>query len=349
MAYVLSLMPHSPLATPYSERSYERSWSSLGSNGTVHHRRARQHSVGSLASAASLYATSWRSGGNSTPLRSTSFSDATASRTLSTCTRLHSPSTLPKHTLNASPLASAQGLVSVLPGPSESGISLDEASTLKADPFILDLVDEEDVDLEDELGLENTLSWHTAAEACQQTSEDTTLDLGEDLSASIHDVSPRPFSRWMSTLRRKRADHKRRMRAKLDNPAELPSSPSASSPTQRHVPRHSKSDSFASSMNFVTAVKSATVTFAGTSIAPLSRSGTRRSARPRLWRRSSGILDLEPRKSVDSAAPSLVSIVDEATRQRSRKRREKLEELIRTEESYVADLRALNDVRSHLS
>jgi hypothetical protein len=29
---------------------------------------------------------------------------------------------------------------------------------------------------------------------------------------------------------------------------------------------------------------------------------------------------------------------------RSRKRREKLEELIRTEESYVADLKALSDV-----
>jgi hypothetical protein len=38
--------------------------------------------------------------------------------------------------------------------------------------------------------------------------------------------------------------------------------------------------------------------------------------------------------------------MDEGARQRARKRREKLEELIRTEESYVADVKALSNVRT---
>lgn len=36
--------------------------------------------------------------------------------------------------------------------------------------------------------------------------------------------------------------------------------------------------------------------------------------------------------------------MDEAAKQRSKKRRDKLEELIRSEESYVADLKALLNV-----
>ncbi|KAK4900144.1 hypothetical protein LTR28_001451, partial [Elasticomyces elasticus] len=54
-------------------------------------------------------------------------------------------------------------------------------------------------------------------------------------------------------------------------------------------------------------------------------------------------LGSEPRTSIDSNAPSLSPWLDEAARQRSRKRREKIEELIRTEENYVADLKALTN------
>lgn len=343
MAYMLSLMPHSPLATPYSERTYERSWSSLGSTGTVHHRRARQPSVGSLASAASFYATSWRSSGNSDPLRSTSFSDHTIRRASSSCTRMHSPGVVPA-SLSDLPATAPEGLISVLPKSPGREMPLSVAAALKTDPFVLDLVDEEDIDPDDEVGLENIVTWHTATEGNQPNLEDTTLDLDDDLCVTVQDASQRPFSRWMSTLRRKKAAHKRRIRAKIDGPAEAQSSPLGSSPVQRHTSRHRKSESFASSMRFVTAVKSATVTLAGTSIAPLSRNGTRRSGRPRLWRGSSGFFESEPRRSAESAAPSLISIVDEAARQRSIKRREKLEELIQTEESYVADLRALSNV-----
>ena len=89
-------------------------------------------------------------------------------------------------------------------------------------------------------------------------------------------------------------------------------------------------------MRFVTAVRSATATLASASIATLSRRTTK-------WRRgqqrSSLVSDREPRPSIDSVR----SVIDEAAKQRSRKRREKIEELIRTEENYVADVKALSN------
>jgi hypothetical protein len=53
----------------------------------------------------------------------------------------------------------------------------------------------------------------------------------------------------------------------------------------------------------------------------------------------------DPRPSIDTQR----SVLDEASKLRSRKRREKLEELIRTEESYVADLRALSNAWSSVA
>lgn len=105
-----------------------------------------------------------------------------------------------------------------------------------------------------------------------------------------------PFRRWMSTLRRRGSQR--------------------TTPQRRH---HRKSDSIGSSIAWVTGVNSASITIAGTSIAPPSSHATANSA------------------------PA--SLADEAARHRSRKRREKIEELIRTEEGYIADLRALSNVR----
>jgi len=111
------------------------------------------------------------------------------------------------------------------------------------------------------------------------------------------------------------------------------------SPTKRRPARHEKSSSYASSTGFVTAVRSATATIASASVATISR---RNSRLRRAQQHSSVLSGSDPRPSVDTQR----SIIDEAARQRSRKRREKLEELIRTEESYVADLKALSNVCS---
>jgi hypothetical protein len=156
--------------------------------------------------------------------------------------------------------------------------------------------------------------------------------LGEDATS---DEEPRkPFQRWVSTLRRRKRQQtvplvtSRSERWCLDDfdPTVLP-------------PRspHARSDSGTSSIGIIAGVKSATVTLASVSIAPLSR---RASKWRRTHNRSSILSASDPRPSVDTQR----SILDEAGKLRSRKRREKLEELIRTEESYVADLKALSNV-----
>ena len=156
--------------------------------------------------------------------------------------------------------------------------------------------------------------------------------LGED--ATSDEEPQKPFQRWVSTLRRRKRQQtvplvtSRSERWCLDDfdPAVLsPRSP------------HARSDSGTSSIGIIAGVKSATVTLASVSIAPLSR---RASKWRRTHNRSSILSASDPRPSVDTQR----SILDEAGKLRSRKRREKLEELIRTEESYVADLKALSNV-----
>ncbi|KAI4803463.1 hypothetical protein E4T45_11094, partial [Aureobasidium sp. EXF-8846] len=147
----------------------------------------------------------------------------------------------------------------------------------------------------------------------------------------------------MNTLRLKKASYKTRIRPKLDALFLQPSDQSVVNSPEPSVRGHRKSGSWASSANFVTAVKSATITVASASIAPLSRSASKKSGHRRLYRGSSSLFESEPRFSTDSGRPSLSLIVDDAARQRARKRREKIEELIKTEESYLSDLKALSN------
>jgi hypothetical protein len=157
--------------------------------------------------------------------------------------------------------------------------------------------------------------------------------LGED---ETEDEEPlKPFQRWVSTLRRRKKQSSiplvtsRSERWCLDDFDHGPLQPFST---------HTRSISGTSSMGIIAGVKSATVTLASASIAPLSR---RASKWRRTHNRSSIMSGSDHRPSVDTQR----SILDEAGKLRSRKRREKLEELIRTEESYVADLKALSNVR----
>jgi len=156
--------------------------------------------------------------------------------------------------------------------------------------------------------------------------------LGED--ATSDEEPQKPFQRWVSTLRRRKRQQtvplvtsrsERWCLDDFDHASVQPYSP------------HTRSDSGTSSIGIIAGVKSATVTLASVSIAPLSR---RASKWRRTHNRSSILSTSDPRPSVDTQR----SMLDEAGRLRSRKRREKLEELIRTEESYVADLKALSNV-----
>lgn len=163
----------------------------------------------------------------------------------------------------------------------------------------------------------------------------------------ITDSTPRgqPFRRWMSTIRRKSSRIKvfapRDDRWSLEDYSEC--KPTAPVPQYEDVRAerthgHQKTSSWSSS-GFVTAVKSATVSLAPLSLAHQSRR-TKRSAFLRSSKRSSG---RSHRASVDSSQGS-GQVVDEAAWARAIQRRRTLEELVSSEESYIADLKVLVNV-----
>lgn len=149
---------------------------------------------------------------------------------------------------------------------------------------------------------------------------------------------PMPFRRWLSTLRRRKQKPPQvatpcRSRQPLDD-FDAVETTAACFPARKS---HEKSPSWTSSSGIIATMRSATVTVASASIAPLSRHTS--------WRRfrqiqSSIVSGSDARPSIDSQR----QVLDQAARQRSRKRRDKIEELIRSEESYVADIKALCNV-----
>ncbi|KAI7560874.1 hypothetical protein KC317_g9448 [Hortaea werneckii] len=161
-------------------------------------------------------------------------------------------------------------------------------------------------------------------------------DEAEAASSSPPSSSPVNFRRWVSTLRKKKAQKPvqvtpRDQRWTLDD-FEASNSPNQ---TQYRPSQHRKQGSYSSSVAFVTAVRSATATLASASVATVSR----RNSKWRRVQRSSLISGSEARPSIETQR----SVMDDAAKARSRKRRERIEELIRTEEGYVADLKALSN------
>jgi hypothetical protein len=104
---------------------------------------------------------------------------------------------------------------------------------------------------------------------------------------------------------------------------------------------HTKSSSL-SSIGFVSAVKTASISLASFT-GPATSRKTRQSAQQRSGTRSSRFSDNEARLSIDSSGLP-AAVIDEGTRDRAVKRRRVLEELLSTEESYIADLKILINV-----
>ncbi|KAL9093967.1 MAG: hypothetical protein Q9165_003637 [Trypethelium subeluteriae] len=181
------------------------------------------------------------------------------------------------------------------------------------------------------------------------TAQTHAYDLSNASPVSLHDR--RPFRKWISTLRRRRnstnlEDSKATHRGFLGPERPKPNLGVLSWRSRQGGPRASTSTA-SSSIGFVTAMKSATITLASTSIHPRSWRGAR-IERLRSGERSSGQSGPEARKSVDSHTPSLGPIMDEAAWMRSLQRRKVLEELVASEESYIADLKVLINVYSNL-
>jgi len=154
-----------------------------------------------------------------------------------------------------------------------------------------------------------------------------------------------PFRRWIDTIHRKRVHRHHTLRLREDrwslddfDDAPVRDTVLLQSPVNR---RHRKSTSWASS-GFVTAVKSASMSLATFNVAPHSRKA-RGSTLVRSSSRSSRISCSFNRPSLDEASVS-GPIIDEASRDRAIRRRRTLEELVDSEESYVADLKVLVNV-----
>lgn len=175
----------------------------------------------------------------------------------------------------------------------------------------------------------------------ENTASESMYERGEPESPEPADLNPRPFRRWMSTLRRRHLHQNKDDSMDMPNLAvdmvegEMVITPPII-PTTGTVRRFS--DSMSSSLGCVTAVRSVSVTIASASIAPRSDAGAV-SERMGAGKRSSYFA--EARKSTDSHGGGLPTIIDEGAWTRSVQRRRIVEELISTEESYIADLKVL--------
>jgi len=147
-------------------------------------------------------------------------------------------------------------------------------------------------------------------------------------------TEPQPFRRWMSTLRRRHLHRRKKPDLSFDGGEEVLAVRSSQPTTDDSERRNS--ESMTSSMGFVTAVKTTSVTITSASIAPTSEKGLHNKVR--LGNRSS---NTEARRSTDSHRGGLGPVIDESAWLRSLQRRKVVEELIASEESYIADLKVL--------
>lgn len=337
MASVLSPTANSPLGiASLGHDTAARSCSSaasIGSSGTVQHHRIRSISTNSLSSVGSCLlpnrAFGRRTDSSGTPHSASSMNLSHGLGKIRSQFDRHSDTAaISRRPSLASP---------VCPSSPPEHRELKLVDVVEGE----DEIDRQSVELfQPDLGALRDLKAATHPDGLQQvdadprTSPHNLLHIDESSSSP-----PQPaFYRWLSVLRNKRHSQpqpviRNRERWSLDD-----FDHKICTPEKKSRRGHNKSDSQgSSSLGFVTAVKSATATLASASIATVSRRATK-------WRRgqqrSSVISGSDPRRSVDSQR----SFSDEAAKERARKRRAKLEELIRTEESYVGDLKALSNV-----
>ncbi|KAE9381477.1 hypothetical protein N431DRAFT_476300 [Stipitochalara longipes BDJ] len=149
----------------------------------------------------------------------------------------------------------------------------------------------------------------------------------------------RPFNKWMRSLQSRGTQRRKTISCDMGSTVLDPDLFNTSGPQKRSA--HKKSSS-GSSFGFVTAVKSASISLASFSIAPRSRR-TGVSSRHQRTDRSSKASNVG-RLSEDSSYIARGLVIDQAVTNRLLQRRRVLEEIISTEESYLADVRFLMNV-----
>lgn len=164
--------------------------------------------------------------------------------------------------------------------------------------------------------------------------------------ADTSTLEEQPFKKWMSTLRRKKSKRGRSLKPRQErwslDDADQNDSAQAPSVQRKIAIGHRKTSSWSSS-GFVEAVKSVTISLRTLSVVP----STRKCCQPilRTSDRSSGLSQSANRNSMDGTQGS-AQLIDEAAWLRAVKRRRTLEELISSEESYIADLKVLVNVKT---
>lgn len=152
------------------------------------------------------------------------------------------------------------------------------------------------------------------------------------------------FRRWASTFRHKRGEYRQKVDTQIAKSEQLTETTSKlSRPPLRHN-WHRKRTSNASS-RFVATVQTASLSNDSTSVIPRSR-GYSRVSDTRVNRSSDTRINQssDPRSSLDSQKPSSICSADEGALRRALKRRHILQEVLSSEESYVADLKALHNL-----
>ncbi|PNS17392.1 Dynamin-binding protein [Sphaceloma murrayae] len=334
MASVLSFPHFTPFGGFDYDRQPHRSLSSLrscNSTGTIRHHRKRQLSIGSVISGASRLPVSVR--------------------------RLHKekssrPHISLTHSLNltaddrsiSSGFSATQSLApSALSEPAAQALRYEEALRFGADDReTIDAPADNRVSISsDEKDTDSTAEqWY---EPSENPSHNAPRGTGGDRNMAPSDQNQeQAFRRWVSTLRRRNdKSHTSNQPPSLRRSLQF-LDPSRGS-SYREDPRtgHRHSGSQVSSIAFVTGLRSASMTMTSMSLPSIKAPTSARSPRSVVHITSDPNSRTDLRKSTDSDARPRSPVIDEAAIRRSQRRARKIQELVRTEEGYVADIKSL--------
>ncbi|KAK6842410.1 Dbl homology domain-containing protein [Apiospora arundinis] len=150
----------------------------------------------------------------------------------------------------------------------------------------------------------------------------------------------KPFHKWIKTLQRRAHRPRNRRRGGSSSGSHEFFPPSLDDSLSNHRHRKSSSDS---SFGYVTGVRSASISLAGSAMTR-SKRNTVRSSRCSRTERSSRASYSRTRFSEESTRCERTISVDPAVTERQLQRRRVIEELISTEESYIGDIKFLMNV-----
>ncbi|UPX13203.1 uncharacterized protein EKO05_0003725 [Ascochyta rabiei] len=345
MAYMLSLRPHSPLKRSFSDKPYLQSCSPLKESflAPLSDITTRNASACSLYTLGSNRSNIWTRGNENTPpLTSQSLLDLVPEQqgyiltvqSLDVRNLEHEPRKRNCGVDRAPPSLSRPAALFVLSSKKSKGLQNMKKSYFGSESSVEDTdVDDDNIEESELFNLREAIHVPLPGVCFPDETRDEQQDVRKAIPSSVPAES-KPFRRWMSTLRRRHLQRRKKLEMSLDGAEEVPV---LCSPLQMSTDSARRtSESMTSSMGFVTTVKTTSLTIGSTSIAPTSERGLHNKTR--LGNRSSNI---DARRSIEGHRGVLGPVIDESAWLRSLQRRKVVEELIASEESYIADLKVL--------